>query len=334
MAEESQQDECETEEVERFVAVQWRDAFRHFVSTGEASEQFLEYLEADSDCQKAAELAFAAQAATLAIPRGSISRRKRRSWGFWMGEVTEDAISATLPAFAIVCLILVYRWWFPPDVGELTKVAVQTLSFDRAFKPVLGALVLSVLISVAVGRTRLGHLRHSAGALIGGVLIAFAILKIWTTEPTESLSIQLASDQAQAQALDLLITRWATGRFPQPTDAARTMVTTASISGDHAIYRVSASELPGTLVAELNRDAGNLYFEYGDKRELRGQFVVGEIQSINGEDVRIVDLEGRPQIVKVPQVAALAEGSHVAVVLDANRRVTLIRDLEICKPIR
>lgn len=43
----------------------WRDQFRLFVETGEASEEFLDFLDANPDCQEIVEAAFAEQAKTF-----------------------------------------------------------------------------------------------------------------------------------------------------------------------------------------------------------------------------------------------------------------------------
>ncbi len=47
------------------VKPEWRQAFSHFVETGEASKDFLVYLDGDEDAQRAVEIAFKAQAAAF-----------------------------------------------------------------------------------------------------------------------------------------------------------------------------------------------------------------------------------------------------------------------------
>jgi uncharacterized protein YdbL (DUF1318 family) len=44
------------------VSAEWHDEFRHFVDTGQASNEFLAYLDEDADCQAAVDLVIDAQA--------------------------------------------------------------------------------------------------------------------------------------------------------------------------------------------------------------------------------------------------------------------------------
>jgi hypothetical protein len=50
------------EDLEEMVAPQWRSAFLRFVETGEAEEDFLDFLDRDEQCQRAVEQAFDRQA--------------------------------------------------------------------------------------------------------------------------------------------------------------------------------------------------------------------------------------------------------------------------------
>lgn len=53
------------EELVNLVQAEWREEFRRFIETGDASESFLAFLDTDVQCQKLIERAFALQLADL-----------------------------------------------------------------------------------------------------------------------------------------------------------------------------------------------------------------------------------------------------------------------------
>jgi hypothetical protein len=84
------------EELQELVAPEWRDAYRTFVETGEASDAFLEYLDGDASCQNAVDEAFKAQAAAFQDVVAMLHAADGAAAGAVAAQPAADALSANV----------------------------------------------------------------------------------------------------------------------------------------------------------------------------------------------------------------------------------------------
>jgi hypothetical protein len=154
--------EIERKDPVDLVAPEWREAFQKFTATGEAEDEFLQYMERDQDCQLAVDLAFAEQARAfeeiaealrsedwlkgppVASLAESSSKRKRSihqhlRYGLW----------SSIP----VLVLLVIAWLYS---GANTEHSLRSGSSDLTTINVMLSIVLAGLASVGIS---LGVLR-------------------------------------------------------------------------------------------------------------------------------------------------------------------------------
>lgn len=104
------------------IDLKWRDAFSRFVETGEADDDFLDYLNQNREAQNAAEAAFAKQAARL----GRLAEDLRPE------PESPTARFPYLPAFAAATLLLVATSsLLVVQTGRLREVRSQLATHDR-----------------------------------------------------------------------------------------------------------------------------------------------------------------------------------------------------------
>lgn len=205
-------------------------------------------------------------------------------------------------------------------------------------------------------------LRHSMGSLVSGLVVAALIwwlggygyrqrseisnnLEV-ATQKLEDTSLVLAQDQLEEISLKSMEEKQNTGEFlianseNVSVPAARKVlnITTSNVGGQKAEYTAGLNGLNqlGEMYALVGADAGVLYFQNGEERQLRTQFIVGKIEQVSdgsfklklrnpealkmwaGEFKNIKLKENLLSIRTTYTGSEIAEGRKVAVALDPS----------------
>ncbi len=82
------------------VPARWREAFLRFIDTGEAEDEFLDYLDNDPVCQAAVEEAFTAQAAAFEQLAGILngSAEEQELGAYNLSDLLSDELARTIRA--------------------------------------------------------------------------------------------------------------------------------------------------------------------------------------------------------------------------------------------
>jgi hypothetical protein len=253
-----------------------------------------------------------------------------------LGEYVLDAAGPTVPPLIAIGV----TWLLLPVSGVQPFVAtVAGEAFARAMLLILAVLLVSILaarwLNARLGRedlegTLTGLLRHSAGALIVGLVLAVAVpVYLFYGAKQGQSALALAEDQVNRQVLDSLKERHSTGAFPQPERQPGPLQTTANISESEqrAEYTTRASGVPGRLVANVEPEKAELRWERSEDStnpEIRAAFVVGKVERREPGRIDVTDSTGKKQEIRLSgNETPPAQDSQVAVAFNPKTRALL-----------
>lgn len=246
------------------------------------------------------------------LPKPTPIPRPGFALGFGIAlEFLTDALAATLPiVLGLSGVLLFYRFITPhsdPSVVAAVVPAASVVGLAAAVPlAAAAAATLSTLIRAGWGFSGRRFLQASGGALVGNLLLVIVISVGGSYVLSQSIRTLAATLTMAQERLGELVAasfdaRQATGVFPLvQARRGHLVVTTAEHTQDKAVYRASTEGLPGALVAEVRPGEGEIYWQRGDKRELRAEFLLGTVDFVGEGRLVLVGPHGKSHTVKTP----------------------------------
>lgn len=220
-------------------------------------------------------------------------------------------------------------------LGSVTKdpsvrSAVLTQVTGLLHPGVVIILVVASLLGITSLLWRYGSTvwRTSGGAVIAGVGLglfaifmggknvadsvnaARAVLKLQQVQLTETLATSLGQDALTSSSKGF--------------DAMKLHIESSSLvkvaasqpAADRLVFESSVEGLPGTMLAELQANGGQLYWDYGGEKQPLDQLLFGTVESSSTYEFVLISPDQNKHVIKSVAGYALGKGSKVMVLVN------------------
>lgn len=227
---------------------------------------------------------------TAILARGLVTRLT--GWTEFM----TDMLAATAPTALLLLLMLGLMWlgWMDDrTTGHVRLTVVFALS--------LGGVAALVVGFLARRNYRIeGLFRRSGGAYVGG-LIAITLASTWLLLGGSFRRVSpLVTAYKQLQQLTIsAMQSWQSSRAfaPLEMEDAQGSLTTERLSANAASYRLSVTEAPGTLVADVRPTSGDVYLEReGHQNLMLVRIIEGEVKMLDSNGLSLVAADGSGEV--------------------------------------
>lgn len=287
----------------------------------ELRETFLEVLREELGSQSnAGEAAIPPVDPDRRVVRGRSHRPPRRR-EVVAREALSDGLSIAIP---IVAILLVVYSTFTMFVGSDGALRMTQFLVAGGVVIIASAVLVWLLGSLIVGKN--DFFMHSGGAMLTGMGAAVVVGIVTTKQLSTNLELSssLAQQELEGVALGSLSDWVASGTFTNVTSRKHlVLLSTTRATNREAIYLATATGFPGAMVARIQTDTGELWWERADStRVLRARFVAGTVMATNEREfVLAMDDNSRISIVMDMIGYSPSKGSDVAVVLRPETNV-------------
>jgi hypothetical protein len=213
-----------------------------------------------------------------------------------------------------------------PSVRSAVASQVTTL-VSPAIVATLFVLSL-LLLTGALWRYGQRFLTASSGALTGG--LAFGLLAIWfggrnivgTADSMRAVlklqQVQLTETVAASLGPDVLQTSGsgldAKKLHIEPSSLVR--VEAWQSQPGRVLFQSSVDGLPGTMLADMQANGGQLYWDFANKKQPLNQILYGTVESSTKDEFVLVDPDQRKHVIKIGAGTPVNKGSQLMVLVD------------------
>lgn len=196
------------------------------------------------------------------------------------------------------------------------------------FSAVATAVVAIGVLSFSLystGRFSSTILRHSAGAIAGGVLATtFVGYFGWQNVTSrETLSLKLAQERLNSFVTNSLVSHQTQGKFLDAKEADWRDAGVSAVSEKKSlgmiIYEAEVTGAAAKLVAEMSADKGVLYRIQRGKRTELTKYYLGEVKATKGNDLIFENQSDGVVTAKQGNSPPLPNNAQVAVAIDSER---------------
>lgn len=249
-----------------------------------------------------------------------------RARGFWF-----DLIAASAAAVVVGGIGYFGLQFFGPVAGDpsiRSAVLSQVTGLVRPI-PVISLWVVS-LVALTRLLSRYGRevLKTSGGALTAGVVLGLIAIFIgWKNvgDSTDSMRAVLRLQQVQlTEALAGSLGPDALNSSGSGLDAKKLHIDPSSLvrvaawqpEPGRLLFQSSVEGLPGTMVADMQPNGGQMYWNFANRKEPLDQILYGTVESSGTGQFVLVGPDQRKYVIKTAVGYAVGRGSKVMVLVD------------------